>query len=179
RISALSSGTSFAQKACRRPMNAHSRTCCAESALRPVRWLCIALAILVAGRVHAADGEDWPMAAHDYASTRYSPLAEITPANASQLELAWSFSTSIDKGHEAAPIVVGATMYVVTPYPNHVIAFDLTKSGANVKWMFDPKTNAKAQGVACCDVVNRGAAYADGRLFFNTLDNQAIALDAA
>ena len=94
-------------------MNAHSRTCCPESALRALRWLCIALAILVAGRVHAADGEDWPMAAHDYASTRYSPLAEITPANASQLELAWSFSTSIDKGHEAAPIVVGATMYVV------------------------------------------------------------------
>jgi PQQ-dependent dehydrogenase (methanol/ethanol family) len=119
------------------------------------------------------------MAAHDYSSTRYSPLSEITPANANQLKLAWSFSTSIDKGHEAAPIVVGSTMYVVTPYPNHVIAFDLTKPGASVKWMFDPKSNAKAQGVACCDVVNRGAAYADGRLFFNTLDNQAIALDAA
>ncbi len=144
-----------------------------------MRWLCIALAVLVAGRVHAGDGEDWPMAAHDYASTRYSPLSEITPANANQLKLAWSFSTSIDKGHEAAPIVVGATMYVVTPYPNHVIAFDLTKPGASVKWIFDPKTNAKAQGVACCDVVNRGAAYADGRLFFNTLDNRAIALDAA
>jgi len=137
------------------------------------------LAVLVAGRVHAGDGEDWPMAAHDYASTRYSPLSEITPANANQLKLAWSFSTSIDKGHEAAPIVVGATMYVVTPYPNHVIAFDLAKPGASVKWMFDPKTNPKAQGVACCDVVNRGAAYADGRLFFNTLDNRAIALDAA
>jgi PQQ-dependent dehydrogenase (methanol/ethanol family) len=119
------------------------------------------------------------MAAHDYSSTRYSPLSEITPANANQLKLAWSFSTSIDKGHEAAPIVVGATMYVVTPYPNLVIAFDLTKPGASVKWMFDPKTNAKSRGVACCDVVNRGAAYADGRLFFNTLDNQAIALDAA
>jgi glucose dehydrogenase len=70
-------------------------------------------------------------------------------------------------------------MYVVTPYPNHVIAFDLAKPGASVKWSFDPKTNAKAQGVACCDVVNRGAAYADGRVFFNTLDNHAIALDAA
>src|SRR5213075_1054450 len=104
---------------------------------------------------------------------------EITPANASRLKLEWSFRTSIDKGHEAAPIVVGATMYVVTPYPNRVIAFDLTKPGASVKWMFDPKPNAKAQGVACCDVVNRGAVFADGRLFFNTLDNQAIALDAA
>jgi lanthanide-dependent methanol dehydrogenase len=67
----------------------------------------------------------------------------------------------------------------VTPYPNHVFAFDLTRPGANVKWKFDPKTNASAQGVACCDVVNRGAAYADGKLFFNTLDNHTIALDAA
>ena len=122
---------------------------------------------------------DWPMAAHDYASTRFSPLSEITPSNASRLELAFSFSTSIDKGHEAAPIVVGDTMYVVTPYPNHVIALDLRKPGVHVQWTFDPKTNASAQGVACCDVVNRGAAFADGRLVFNTLDNYTIALDAA
>src|SRR5207248_2400608 len=87
--------------------------------LRPMGRLCIAAAILFAGTIQAADDGDWPMAARDYASTRYSPLAEITPANVNQLKLAWIFSTSIDKGHEAAPIVVGATMYIVTPYPNH------------------------------------------------------------
>ena len=119
------------------------------------------------------------MPARDYANTRFSPLAEITRANVSKLQLAFSFSTGVEKGHEAAPIVIGDTMYVVTPYPNYVYAFDLTKPGASVKWKFDPKTNASAQGVACCDVVNRGAAYADGRLFFNTLDNNTIALDAA
>jgi PQQ-dependent dehydrogenase (methanol/ethanol family) len=125
-----------------------------------------------------ADG-DWPMAAHDYASTRFSPLDEIRPSNAPQLQLAFSFSTGLEKGHEAAPIVVGDTMYVVTPYPNYVLAFDLSKPGANLKWKFDPHTQASAQGVACCDVVNRGAAYSDGRIFFNTLDNNTIALDAA
>jgi PQQ-dependent dehydrogenase (methanol/ethanol family) len=131
-------------------------------------------------RLAAADeAGDWPMPARDYASTRYSPLEEINASNASRLQLAFSFSTGIEKGHEAAPIIVGDTMYVVTPYPNHVFAFDLTKPGANVKWKLDPKTNPGAQGVACCDVVNRGAVYADGRLFFNTLDNHAIALDAA
>ena len=124
------------------------------------------------------DGAEWRMPARDYANTRFSPLDEITPSNASQLQLAFSFSTGVEKGHEAAPIVVGDTMYVVTPYPNYVFAFDLTKPGANVKWKFDPKTNASAQGVACCDVVNRGAVYAEGRLFFNTLDNHAIALEA-
>jgi len=126
-----------------------------------------------------ADDGDWPMAARDFASTRYSPLGEVTPSNVHQLQLAFSFSTSIDKGHEAAPIVAGGTMYVVTPFPNHVIALDLTGPGVHVKWTFDPKTDAKAQGVACCDVVNRGAAYADGRIFFNTLDDHTIALDAA
>src|SRR5436190_17999555 len=131
-----------------------------------------------AAAAEATDGE-WPMPARDYASTRFSPLAEVTVANVSKLELAWSFSTGVEKGHEAAPIVVGDTMYVVTPFPNYVYAFDLSKPGANVKWKFDPKSSTSAQGVACCDVVNRGAAFADGRLFFNTLDNQAIALDAA
>src|SRR5205814_4520468 len=129
--------------------------------------------------VPADDGAEWRMPARDYANTRFSPLDEITPGNASRLRLAFSFSTGVEKGHEAAPIVVGGTMYVVTPYPNYVFAFDLTKSGANVKWKFDPKTNASSQGVACCDVVNRGAVYADGRLFFNTLDNHPIAPDAA
>ena len=129
--------------------------------------------------VPADDGAEWRMPARDYASTRFSPLDEITPSNASRLKLAFSFSTGVERGHEAAPIVVGDTMYVVTPYPNYVFAFDLSKPGANVKWKFDPKTAASAQGVACCDVVNRGAVYADGRLFFNTLDNHTIALDAA
>ena len=119
------------------------------------------------------------MPAKDYASTRFSGLTEITPANAKQLKLAWTFSTGVDRGQEAAPLVVNGTMYVVTPYPNIVFALDLTKAGAPVKWQYNPKPLASAQGVACCDVVNRGAFYADGRLFFNTLDNQTVALDAA
>jgi lanthanide-dependent methanol dehydrogenase len=126
----------------------------------------------------AADG-DWPMAAHDYASTRFSPLEQVTAANAHELKLAFTFSTGLERGHEAAPLVIGDTMYVVAPYPNYLFALDLTKPGAVVKWKFDPKPSASAQGVACCDVVNRGVAYADGRIFMATLDNQAIAVDAA
>jgi len=118
------------------------------------------------------------MPARDFASTRFSPLDEIRADNVSRLQVAFTFSTGVERGHEAAPIVAGDTMYVVTPYPNHLIALDLSKPGANVKWRFDPRPNASAQGVACCDVVNRGAAYSDGRVFFNTLDNQAIAVDA-
>ena len=145
----------------------------------PLKLQALLLAMALSPAWAADTGGDWPMAARDYAATRFSPLDEIKPSNAARLELAFSFSTGVETGHEAAPIVVGGTMYVVTPFPNYVYAFDLAKPGANVKWKFDPKANANAQGVACCDVVNRGAAYADGRIFFNTLDNDAIALDAA
>ena len=69
-------------------------------------------------------------------------------------------------------------MFIVTPYPNVVYALDLSQPGAPLRWRFEPKPEAFAQGVACCDVVNRGLAYADGKVFFNTLDNQTIALDA-
>ena len=91
----------------------------------------------------------------------------------------FSFDTSVDREQEAAPIVFGDTMVIVTPYPNIVYALDLTKPSATVRWTFEPKPEASAQGDACCDVVHRGAPYADGRVVFNTLDNQTITLDAA
>jgi PQQ-dependent dehydrogenase (methanol/ethanol family) len=120
----------------------------------------------------------WVMPARNYAATRYSGQAEITAANVGTLRQAWSFSTGVLRGHEAAPLVVGSTMYVVTPFPNILYALDLTPPAGRLKWKYEPPTARAAQGVACCDVVNRGAAYADGRVFFNTLDNHTIAVDA-
>jgi PQQ-dependent dehydrogenase (methanol/ethanol family) len=69
-------------------------------------------------------------------------------------------------------------MYLVSPFPNHVFALDLTRPGAPLKWSYAPPMLRAAAGVACCDVVNRGAAYSDGKIFFNTLDGQTVALDA-
>jgi PQQ-dependent dehydrogenase (methanol/ethanol family) len=124
------------------------------------------------------DGE-WPVAARDYANTRFSPLDQINTANVRNLKVAFTFSTEVDRGQEAAPIVVGNTMYVVAPFPNYLFALDLTKPGAPMKWKFEPNPDARSQGVACCDLVNRGVAYAGGRIFMNTLDGQTIAVDAA
>jgi PQQ-dependent dehydrogenase (methanol/ethanol family) len=109
---------------------------------------------------------------------RFSPLSQVTTANAARLKLAFNMPTGVVRGHEAATIVADGTMFIVTPYPNTVIALDLAKPGAHVKWRFDAKPDPNSQGVACCDVVNRGATYDKGRLFFNTLDSQTIALDA-
>jgi len=127
----------------------------------------------------APDDGQWIRPAHDFASTRYSTLNQITANNIQQLKLAWTFSTGVNRGQEAAPLVVGSTMYIVTPYPNILYALDLSKPGAPMKWKYEPKPAAAAQGVACCDVVNRGAAYGDGKIVFNTLDVQTVAVDAA
>jgi PQQ-dependent dehydrogenase (methanol/ethanol family) len=130
-----------------------------------------------AATIPAEDGQ-WTMPAKDYASTRYSGLDEINASNVTNLKAAFTFSTGVNKGHEAAPLVVGSTMYVVTPYPNDLYALDLTKPGAPVKWKYSPQPKPASQGVACCDVVNRGVAFAGGRVFMNTLDGYTVAVDA-
>jgi PQQ-dependent dehydrogenase (methanol/ethanol family) len=122
------------------------------------------------------DGE-WRMPAKNFASTRYSGLDEIRADNVKDLKLAWSFSTGINRGHEAAPLVAGGMMYVITPFPNRLFAFDLARNGVP-KWTFEPKPDPMAQGVACCDVVNRGAVFANDRIVFNTLDVHTVAVDA-
>jgi glucose dehydrogenase len=108
----------------------------------------------------AVDDGRWTIAAKDYASTRYSGLDQITTSNVPDLRLAWTFSTGVLRGHEAAPIVAGTTMYLVTPHPNILYALDLA-AGGELRWKYEPKPSRAARGVACCDVVNRGAAYDD------------------
>ena len=121
---------------------------------------------------------EWHSQARDYANTRYSPLDQITAANVAKLRVAWSFSDGTPNGHETAPLVVGDTMYIVTPFPNIAFALDLSKAGAPVKWSYAPKPTPLAIGKACCDTVNRGSAYVDGKLIYNLLDDHTIALDA-
>src|SRR3989475_38549 len=134
------------------------------------------LAVLPAGG--AAQRGDWPMPAKDYAATRYSDLTEITGANAGRLRPVWSFSTGVLGGHEGQPLVVDHTMYVVTPYPNVLYAFDLTREGYPLKWKYRPAVDPNAVGIACCDVINRGAFYAEGRIVYNLLDGHTVAIDA-
>jgi len=125
----------------------------------------------------AADG-NWTMPARDYASTRFSPLDQVNGSNVAKLKVEFTFSTGVNRGQEAAPIVVGSTMYIVTPFPNVLYALDLSKPGAPQKWKYEPHPEPAAQGVACCDVVNRGAVYWQGKVIINTLDGNTIAVDA-
>ena len=135
--------------------------------------------LLLPGQIqNQPDDGQWTMPAKNYASTRFSTLTEINTANAKNLKLAWTFSTGLTRGHEAAPLIVNNTMYIVTPWPNILYALDLTKPGAPLKWNYSPNPTASSQGVACCDVVNRGAAYYNGKIYYNTLDDHTVAVDA-
>ncbi|MEP7382851.1 MAG: PQQ-dependent dehydrogenase, methanol/ethanol family [Gemmatimonadota bacterium] len=121
----------------------------------------------------------WVMPAGDYANSRYSDLAEINASNVSGLKASWTFSTGVLRGHEGQPLVIDNTMYVITPYPNVAYAIDLTQPGFPLKWKFRPENDERATGKACCDVVNRGAAFSNGTLVYNLLDGHTVAVDAA
>jgi PQQ-dependent dehydrogenase (methanol/ethanol family) len=146
-----------------------------HKAFHSFRFLILELSVFAV--FPAEDAGQWTMPAKDYASWRYSTLDQLNTTNVKSLSVAWTFSTGVNRGHEAAPLVVGKTMYIVTPYPNILYALDLEKNG-DLKWKYESNPSAAAQGVACCDVVNRGAAFDDGKLFFNTLDDHTVAVDA-
>ena len=123
------------------------------------------------------DGQ-WIHPAGDYANTRYSPLSKINTSNVQNLHMVSSYAVGIPHGFEGQPLVVGDTLYMVTPYPNNLIALDLTKPGFPQKWIYQPHPDIRSVGIACCDVVNRGADYADGKIIYNTLDAHTVAVDA-
>jgi len=134
-----------------------------------------------ASKANAAPNDppgEWHSQAHDYANTRYSPLDQLTTANVARLKVAWTFSDGTQNGHEAAPLVLDDTMFLVTPFPNLVYALDLTKPGNPIKWSYAPNPAPVSIGKACCDTVNRGGAYAHGKIIYNLLDDHTIAVDA-
>jgi PQQ-dependent dehydrogenase (methanol/ethanol family) len=150
--------------------------------MKSSRFLVAAALVLVAAGPATAqsttDDGSWTMPAKDYASTRYSGLAQITSANATTLRPVWTFSTGVLAGHEGQPLVVDGTMFVVTPWPNVLYAFDLSKEGYPLKWKYRPAVSPNAIGVSCCDVINRGAFFADGKIIYNLLDGHTVAVDA-
>jgi len=123
------------------------------------------------------DPEQWVLPGKNFANTRYSTLDDINTDTVDGLRVAWSFSTGAQRGFEGSPLVVGDMMYFITPYPNYVYAIDLNDPNV-VAWKFEPEADPSSIGVACCDTVNRGVFYADGKIVFNTLGGLVYALDA-
>src|SRR6516225_5174860 len=118
----------------------------------------------------------WVMPTGNYANQRYSKLNQITAANVGKLQVAWTFSTGVLRGHEGSPLVIGDTMYLHTPFPNNVYAVNLKDQ--TFKWKYEPRQDAGVVPVMCCDTVNRGLAYGDGKIFLQQADTTLVALDA-
>ncbi|HEX3501028.1 MAG TPA: methanol/ethanol family PQQ-dependent dehydrogenase [Stellaceae bacterium] len=154
--------------------------------MRARLWLLAALAACGMASVASAndelmklekDANQWVMPTGDYANQRYSTLNQITKDNVKNLRPAWTFSTGVLRGHEGAPLVIGDVMYVHSPFPNYVYALDLNNAG-RIMWKYEPKQDPSVIPVMCCDTVNRGVAYADGKIILNQADAHVVALDA-
>lgn len=124
-----------------------------------------------------SDSKNWAIQTGDYANTRYSKLNQITKDNVKNLQVAWTFSTGVLRGHEGGPLIIGDVMYVHAPYPNTVFALDLNNDG-KILWKYEPKQDSNVIPIMCCDTVNRGVAYGDGKIFLYQADTTLVALDA-
>ena len=123
------------------------------------------------------DPNQWVMPNGNYASHRFSELNQINRDNVRNLRPSWQFSTGVLRGHEGGPLVVGDMMYIHTPFPNRVFAMDLNDPG-KVIWRYEPQQDPSVIGVMCCDTVNRGPAYGDGKIILSQADTTLVALDA-
>ena len=121
--------------------------------------------------------KDWVMPAGNYANQRYSELKQINAKNVGKLQVAWTFSTGVLRGHEGGPLVIGNVMYVHGPFPNPVFALDLDHDG-KILWKYEPRQDPNVIPVMCCDTVNRGVAYDNGKIFLHQADTTLVALDA-
>jgi PQQ-dependent dehydrogenase (methanol/ethanol family) len=153
--------------------------------MKSMRWLCTALIVIApaialadeALEKAAQDPNQWVLPLGSYSGIRHSTLSQITKANAGKLKVAWTMSTGTLRGQEGQPLVIGNMMYFESSYPNFVYAINLDNVG-QIVWKFSPEQDKFSPSVACCDLVNKGVAYADGKILVTTLDTHVYALDA-
>ncbi len=149
------------------------------------RWLVVAasLALPITAMANAsvekliADPNNWATPSGGYANWRYSELKQINNKNASKLQAAWTFSTGVLRGHEGGPLVIGDTLYIHAAFPNNTFAIDLNT--LEILWEYAPVQDYDVTvPVMCCDTVNRGLAYGDGKIFLQQADTVLVAIDA-
>ena len=124
----------------------------------------------------SANPNNWAMQAGNFANHRYSELSQINKGNVKKLKVAWMMSTGVLRGHEGSPLVIGDTMYLHTAFPNKVFAVDVATQ--KIKWKFEPRQDSAVIAQMCCDTVNRGLAYADGKVLLQQADSTLVALNA-
>lgn len=124
-----------------------------------------------------ANPNNWAHARGLYNNQGYSQLSQINTKNVKNLKLAWTFSTGVNRGHEGAPLVIDGVMYVHTAFPNNIYALDLNND-QKIIWSYFPKQDPSVQAVMCCDYVNRGLAFGDGKIYLQQNNGILVALNA-
>lgn len=130
-----------------------------------------------ARRLIAADKEpgNWMSHGRTYGEQRFSPLAQVNARNVDGLGLAWTYRLDVDRGVEATPIVVDGVMYTTGAKS---IVYALDAANGKLLWKYDPQVHGIRLSEGCCDVVNRGVAVWQGKVFVGAFDGRLIALDA-
>ena len=148
-------------------------------------WLCVSSALLALPGLalanadvekNIANSKNWATQAGDMYNQRYSKLDQIKTSNVGKMQVAWTFSTGVLRGHEGSPLVIDGKMYLHSPFPNKVFAIDLDTQ--KILWKFEPKQDPAVIPQMCCDTVNRGLAYAEGKVILQQADTMLVALDA-
>jgi PQQ-dependent dehydrogenase (methanol/ethanol family) len=124
-----------------------------------------------------ANSKNWAMQAGDMFNQRYSKLNQINTGNVGKMQVAWTFSTGVLRGHEGSPLVIDGMMYLHSPFPNKVFAINLNDEN-KIVWKYEPKQDPAVIPQMCCDTVNRGLAYAEGKIVLQQADSMLVALDA-
>jgi quinohemoprotein ethanol dehydrogenase len=119
--------------------------------------------------------DEWPMHGRDFAEQRFSPLTQINASSIGRLGIAWYYDFRDARGVEATPLMVDGVVYVTSAWS---VVYALDARTGRERWVFDPKVDHSVGAKTCCDAVNRGVAYADGRVFVGALDGRLIALDS-
>lgn len=146
----------------------------------------LALSVLSPSWAHAATDDpvvtqadrrpqNWPANGRTYDEQHYSPLSQINRDTVGRLKLAWSSDFDTNRGQEGTPLVVDGILYATTNW-SKVRAYDAATG--RLLWNYDPEVPGASAVRGCCDTVNRGAAYWNGKIFVGTFDNRLIALDA-
>ena len=123
-----------------------------------------------------ANPKNWAAQAGNMENHRYSQLKQINKANVKNMKVAWMFSTGVLRGHEGSPLVIGDMMYLHSAFPNKVFAMDLNTQ--KIVWKYEPKQDPAVIPQMCCDTVNRGLAYGDGKIVLQQADSNLVAFDA-
>ncbi|HQO16158.1 MAG TPA: PQQ-dependent dehydrogenase, methanol/ethanol family [Methylotenera sp.] len=120
---------------------------------------------------------NWAHARGAYNNQGYSALNQINTSNVKNLKMAWMFATGVNRGHEGAPLVIDGVMYLHTAFPNNIYALDLNND-QKILWSYFPKQDPSVQAVLCCDNVNRGLAFGDGKIYLQQNNGVLVALHA-